>query len=132
MTVGARATNLKLPAEVAVPPAVVTEILTVPGACGLVLARIRVLDVTRKDAAGVVPNLTDVAPMKLVPLMTINVPPVIDPLVGVKLVIVGVPATNLKLAVEVAVPPGVVTEILTVAAAWDLVTALILVALVTV
>ncbi len=75
---------------------------------------------------------TDVAPMKLVPLMTISVEPAVEPLVGVKLVIVGVPATNLKLAVDVAVPPGVVTEILTVAAAWDLVTALILVALVTV
>ena len=129
--VGARATNLKYVAEVAVPPAVVTEILTVPAACGLVLAMIMVLHVTGKLAAAVVPNLTDVAPMKLVPVMS-HCRPAVEPLVGVKEVMVGVPATNVKLAVDVAVPPGVVTEILTVAAAWALVFALILVVLVTV
>ncbi len=77
--------------------------------------------------------MTDVAPLRLVPVMVTVTPPKVEPLVGVKLVMVGaVGATNVKLALEVAVPPAVVTEILTVPAECDLVTALIFVALVTV
>ena len=130
--VGWVAKNVKLPDDVAVPPGVVTEILTVPAACALVLAMIFVVPVTRKVVAAVVPNLTDVAPMKLVPVMVTVVPPSVEPLVGVKEVMVGAGGTtNLKLAVEVAVPPGVVTEILTVPAACALVLAMILVVLVT-
>ncbi len=99
----------------------------------MVLATILVLPVTWKVVAGVVPNLTDVAPLKLVPVMVTVVPPAIGPPVGVKPVMVGaVGATNVKLVVEVAVPPAVLTEILTVPAEWVLVTALIFVALVTV
>ncbi len=35
------------------------------------------------------PNLTDVAPFRLVPVMVTVVPPEADPLVGVKVVMVG-------------------------------------------
>ena len=58
--------------------------------------------------AAVVPlNATAVAPVKFVPLIVTLVP--VDPLVGVKLVIVGALALTLKLVALVAVPPGVVT-----------------------
>ena len=66
---------MKYPEEVAVPPGVVTVILTVPAACALVLAMILVVPVTVKVVAGVVPNLTDVAPLRLVPVMVTVVPP---------------------------------------------------------
>ncbi len=82
-------------------------------------------------AAAVVPNLTEVAPVKLVPVTVTVVPPELVPLVGVKLVMVG-GATNVKFPEEVPVPSTVLIEILTVPAAWGLVTALILVELVTV
>ena len=71
------------------------------------------------------PNLTDVAPFRLVPVMVTVVPPSVEPLVGVNEVMVGAGTTNVKLADDVAVPPGVVTEILTVPAAWALVLAMI-------
>ena len=51
-------------------------------------------------------NVTDVAPVKFVPLIVTLVPT--GPLVGVKLVIVGELATVNALG-PVAVPPGVVT-----------------------
>ncbi len=51
---------------------------------------------------------TEVAPLRLVPVITTLVPTV--PLVGEKLVIVGA-ATTVKLLALVAVPPGVVTDI---------------------
>ena len=52
-------------------------------------------------------NATAVAPVKFVPLIVTLVPA--DPLVGVKLVIVGALAVTVKLLALVAVPPGVVT-----------------------
>ena len=51
---------------------------------------------TVKVAAAVVPNLTDVAPFRLVPVMVTVVPPSVEPLVGVNEVIVGAGATNVK------------------------------------
>ena len=63
-------------------------------------------EVTVKPAA--VPlNATAVAPVKFVPLIVTLVP--VDPLVGVKLVIVGALALTVKLAALVAVPADVVT-----------------------
>ena len=53
-------------------------------------------------------NVTEVAPVKFVPLIVTLVPT--GPLVGVKLIIVGgALLTTMKLFVLVAVPPGVVT-----------------------
>ena len=51
-------------------------------------------------------KVTDVAPVKFVPLIVTLVPT--GPLAGAKLVIVGT-LTTVKLFVLVAVPPGVVT-----------------------
>ena len=56
-------------------------------------------------------NFTAVAPVKAVPVRVTVVPT--PPLVGVKLVMVGV-ATTVKFPELVAVPPGVVTEIVPV------------------
>jgi hypothetical protein len=53
-------------------------------------------------------NLTDVAPVRFVPVITTEVPT--GPVVGEKLVIVGGRAT-VKLLALVTVPLGVVTEI---------------------
>jgi hypothetical protein len=103
---------VKLPVEVAVPPGVVTEIVTAPADLAGLTAVIEVDEVTLKLVAAVEPKLTAVAPVKLVPVMTTEVPPAVGPAVGVKLVMVGT-GTNVKLLDEVAVPPAVVTEIVT-------------------
>ena len=58
-------------------------------------------------------NLTAVAPVRFVPVITTLVPT--GPLVGLKLVIVGEPMTVKELAL-VAVPPGVVTATVPVVA----------------
>ena len=47
--------------------------------------------------------------MRLVPVIVTVVPPNVVPLVGVKEVIVGAGATNVKFVVDVTVPLGVVT-----------------------
>ncbi len=53
--------------------------------------------------------MTEVAPVRLVPVITTLVPT--GPLVGEKLVIVGPATVTVKLLALVAVPPGVVTAI---------------------
>jgi hypothetical protein len=59
------------------------------------------------NVVAVVPlNLTDVAPVRFVPVITTEAPT--GPLVGAKPVIVGTPPTVKLLALE-AEPPGVVT-----------------------
>ena len=79
-------------------------ILTVPAAWDFVLATILVVPVTWKLVAAVVPNLTDVAPVKLVPVIVTVVPPSVEPLVGVKEVIVGAGVTKVNEELDVAVP----------------------------
>ena len=91
------------------PPGVVTE--TLPDEPEPATAVMLVADTTLKDVAAVPPKLTAVAPVKFVPVM-ITVAPA-PTLVGVKLVRVGA-ATNVKPGL-VAVPPGVVIEILPLA-----------------
>jgi hypothetical protein len=71
------------------------------------IAPIRVDDLTVKLALTPL-NLTEVAPVKFVPLIFTVLPT--EPLVGAKLVIVGGP-TTVKLVALVAVPPGAVTAI---------------------
>ena len=123
---------MKLAAEVAVPPGVVTEILTVPAACALVLADDLGGACDREGCGRCCAELDRCGPGEVGPGDGHCGPAEVEPLVGVKLVIVGAWATKVKFAAEVAVPPAVVTEILTVPAACALVMALILVALVTV
>ena len=76
-------------AEVAlVPPAVVTRTSTVPVPAGDV-AVIWVVLLTTKPVAAVAPKFTAVAPLRLVPVMTTEVPPVAGPDVGAIDVTVG-------------------------------------------
>ncbi len=87
VTVGA-GTKVKVPADVPVPPTVVT--LTVPSRCRPAMtAVICVAELTVKLAAAVPPNCTAVAPVKLVPVMTTLVPPAAGPDVGARPVTVG-------------------------------------------
>ena len=81
----------------------VTETVTVPAAWLLVTAVIWVGLVTWKLKAVVVPKCTAEAPLNPVPLMVTLVPPVVDPVVGVKEVTLG-GATKVKSLAEVPVP----------------------------
>ena len=65
-----------------------------PAAWALVTALMVVGLVTVKLAAVVVPNLTEVAPVRSVPVMVTVVPPLVVPAVGVNEVMVGAGATN--------------------------------------
>jgi hypothetical protein len=79
--VGVGTMKVKLPVEVSGPSGVVTVISTVPDACGAVWATMVCVSTTVKITV-VVPNLTDVAPMRFVPVIVTVVPPSVDPLVG--------------------------------------------------
>ena len=48
-----------------------------------------VKEVTLNDVAATEPNLTAVAPVKLVPVMVVEVPPAVEPVFGLTLVTVG-------------------------------------------
>jgi hypothetical protein len=67
---------------------VVTITSTVPEPAGAV-AVIEVAEFTVKVEAAVVPNFTVLAPVKLVPVMVTEVPPAVDPVLGLTLVTVG-------------------------------------------
>ena len=122
--VGAGVTYLYLVADVTEPPGVVTLMVTVPAVSAGVLTTIFVAasDVT---VAALPPKVTAVAPLRWVPLMVTTVPPVVEPVAGANVVIVGAGVTNLNLVADVTVPPGVVTLMVTVPAASALVVALI-------
>jgi hypothetical protein len=91
---------------VAVPPGVVTDSVPDFPPTGTVVV-IWVEELTVKLALTPL-NLTEVAPVRLVPVIVTLVP--MKPLVGEKLVIVGAGMT-VKLLALVAVPPGVVAAI---------------------
>jgi hypothetical protein len=97
--------TVKLLADMAVPPGAVTVIvpLVVPPATTAVICV--ALFTTKLDAALPL-NATAVAPVKLLPVITTEVP--VGPLPGLKLEIAG-GAVTMKFEVEVAVPSGVVT-----------------------
>src|SRR5450631_95237 len=99
--------KVKVPTDVAVPPIVVTLTVTAPMPAAVV-AVIWVAELTVKLAAAVAPNFTEVAPVKLVPVMTTDVPPASGPLVGARPEIVGA-GMKVKVPTDVAVPPIVVT-----------------------
>jgi hypothetical protein len=93
-----------------VPLGVVTVTSTVPLPAGLVaVICVAVLPVSAVAAA--VPNLTAVAALKLVPVMTTDVPPAAGPPVGASMVTVGGVAVyvNLSTVLVELVPLGVVT-----------------------
>ncbi len=93
----------------AVPPAVVTATLLTPAVPAGVLAVTEVLDTTTIFVAAMPPTVTLVAPVKLVPVMVIEVPPNVVPDVGETLVMVGTGTMYVNALVLVAGPPAVVT-----------------------
>jgi hypothetical protein len=102
-----------LAALVPVPAGVVTLIFPVVAPAGTVVV-ILLAELIANGVAGTPLNVTDVAPVKLAPLIVTVVPTA--PLVGVKLVIRG---ATVKLVALVAVPPAVVTVIPPVVALAD-------------
>jgi hypothetical protein len=106
--------TVKVVDEVAVPPGVVTLITPVaaPGGTDVLMCE---SSVTVNVALTPLKNFTALALVNPVPVIVTGVPT--GPLVGLKLVIVGVgEVVTVKLAVEVTVPPGAVTVIAPVAA----------------
>ena len=75
--------------SVAVPPAVVTSTLFAPALPAGVTAVTLVADFTTTLVAATPPTVTLVAPVRFVPVIVIDVPPRVEPLVGLTDVIVG-------------------------------------------
>ena len=98
------------PAKLAVPEGVVTD--TLPELPAPTTAAMVVEFIMVNDVAATPPKLTALAHERFVPV--INTVPPDESAVGVKLVMVGVPAVVVKLAVLVPVPAGLVTEMVPV------------------
>ena len=95
----------------AVPPAVVTATLFAPTVPAGVFAVMEVAVATTLVAATPF-TLTLVAPVKLVPVMVMFVPPLVEPEAGETLAMVGTGTTYVNALALVAVPPAVVTATL--------------------
>jgi hypothetical protein len=118
-----------------VPPGPTTVTSTVPAEPAGAVAVIEVALTTVKVVAAAVPNFTAVVPVKLVPVMVTEVPPVVDPEVGLTAVTVGGEGgtkVNWSFALVAEVPPGPTTVTSTVPAAPAGAVAVIEVALTTV
>src|SRR5437762_13951260 len=94
--------------EVAVPPGVVTEMPPLAAAEGTV-AVICVSESTVNEAEALLKKLTELAPVRLEPVIVTEVPT--GPNVGEIPLITGADALTVKSVELVAVPPSVVTEI---------------------
>jgi hypothetical protein len=100
-----------------VPRGVTTVTLTVLAEPAGEVTVIEVELPTASDVPGVLPKLTAVAPMKLVPVRVTDVPPAVVPVVGDTALTVGTPSKVNWSAEEVAlVPTGVTTVTSTVLA----------------
>ena len=75
--------------NVAVPPAVVTATLFAPAVPAGVTAVTLVAEFTTTLVAATPPTVTLLAPVRFVPVIVIDVPPRVEPLVGLTDVIVG-------------------------------------------
>ena len=94
-----------------VPPGVVTVTLTVPSASAGLTAVIFLSLLTANEGAGTVPNSTTDAPVNPEPLIVTEVPPAVDPEVGLMQVTTGPGSYVKRSAVPTAeAPPGVETE----------------------
>ena len=113
------------------PPAVVTTIVFAPADPAGVNAVMEVALTTFTLVAATPPTVTPLAPVKLVPVMVIAVPPVVGPEVGLTLTMVGA-STYVNAPVLVTVPPTVVTTTSVAPAAPAGVTAVMEVALTTI
>ena len=71
-----------------------------------------VAETTTTLVAATPPTVTLLAPVRFVPVIVIDVPPIVEPLVGVTDVRVGAGTTYVNAFVNVAVPPAVVTATL--------------------
>jgi hypothetical protein len=118
LTVGAATkVNWSLAPVGEVPLGFVTVTSTAPAVWGGDVAVIWVSESTLKPAAGVVPKVTAVAPVKSVPVMTTDVPPAVGPEFGETELTVGSAMNVNWSAGEIAeVPPTVVTVTSTVPA----------------
>ena len=101
-------TKVKVAPDVPVPLTVVTDTVTEPLPAA-VTAVICVAVLTVKLAAAVPPNVTAVAPVKPVPVMTTLVPPVAGPDVGARPLTDGA-GRKVNVPTTVPEPPPVVTE----------------------
>ena len=119
------------PAEVPVPPEVVTATVFAPVVPIGVTAVIEVALTTTTLVAAVPPTVTLLAPVKFVPVIVIAVPPANTPVFGFTELIVGAGTTYVNAPAEVAVPPAVVTATVCAPAVPAGVTAVIEVALAT-
>lgn len=90
--------------EVDTPRGPVTDTFTGPAVSAGVTAVIVVADVTLKLVAGLEPNVTVVTPVNAVPVIVTVVPPLVVPVVGVKLVIAG--AATLVIESDTTVSAG--------------------------
>ena len=106
----------------------VTATLHAPGMPAGVTAVMLVAETTWTLVAATPPTFTLVAPVRLVPVIVIHVPPIVEPLVGVTDVRVGAGTTYVNAFVNVAVPLGAVTATLFAPAVPAGVTAVMLVA----
>jgi hypothetical protein len=88
-TLGALNVNWSAAPVVDVPLGVTTVMSTVPAASAGETAVIKVPDHNLNEIAAVVPKLTCVSPVKLVPVMATVVPPMVLPLFGLTAVTVG-------------------------------------------
>ncbi len=122
---------MNAPLLLALPPAVVTATLCAPAVPVGVTAVMLVALITTTLVAALPPTFTLVAPVKLVPVMVIEVPPNVVPDVGLTLVMVGNGTTYVNTLFNEIVPPGVVTETFLAPAPEAGVTAVILPALTT-
>ncbi|MEN9668681.1 MAG: hypothetical protein RLZZ386_588, partial [Planctomycetota bacterium] len=104
-------TNVKAFVAVAVPPGVVKATLFAPAVPAGVTAVTLVDETTTTLVAATPPTVTLVAPVKLVPVIVIAVPPAVEPDVGETDETVG-GAKYVNAFVAVAVPFGVVTATL--------------------
>jgi len=90
------------------PPAVVTTMVFAPAVPAGVTAVIEVVSTTTTLVAATPPTVTLLAPVKLVPVMVIAVPPAVGPEAGLTLAIVGA-ATYVNVIACNVDPPAVVT-----------------------
>jgi len=94
----------------ALPPSVVTATICGPTAPSGVTALMEVALTTVKLVTPTDPIVTMVAPVKFVPVMVINVPPRVEPELGLTLEIVGAGAMYVNAPPAVNVPPTVVSD----------------------
>ena len=100
---------MNAPLAVGDPYGVVSETFAAPAAPDGVTAVTVVALTTTTEVAALPPTLTELVPVRFVPVIVIAVPPVVGPTFGEIDEIVG-PAPSVNPLVRFAVPPGVVTD----------------------